>query len=64
MENEDKLPEGVTAVRTADSLTIFMCFKRCEHVWDGEPWEGDGVWTTTCSKCGAHAIDVSMREGP
>lgn len=36
----------------------------CEHDWDGEPYESDGLWTTTCSKCGATAFSHSMKTAP
>ena len=36
----------------------------CEHKWDGEPWESDGLWTTTCSRCGSTAFSHSMRTAP
>jgi hypothetical protein len=36
----------------------------CEHKWDGEPWESDGLWTTTCSRCGCTAFSHSMRTAP
>jgi hypothetical protein len=36
----------------------------CEHRWDGKPHEGEGLWTTTCSRCGMHAISHSLRTAP
>lgn len=36
----------------------------CEHSWDGEPYESDGLWTTTCSRCGMTAFSHSMRTAP
>lgn len=36
----------------------------CEHDWDGEPYEADSLWTTTCSKCGTTAFSHSMRTAP
>lgn len=36
----------------------------CEHKWDGEPYESDGLWTTTCSRCGTTAFSHSMRTAP
>lgn len=35
----------------------------CEHRWDGAPVEEDGLWTTTCSRCGMWAFSHSMRTG-
>jgi hypothetical protein len=60
----ERLPPDVCPlINEHRPLTLFTCFPKCDHVWDGEPWEGDGVWTATCSRCGARAIDESMREG-
>lgn len=36
----------------------------CEHKWDGEPWESDGAWSVTCSRCGCTAMGHDMRVGP
>lgn len=36
----------------------------CEHEWDGEPYESDGLWTTTCSRCGTTSFSHSMRTAP
>ena len=36
----------------------------CEHKWDGEPWESDGLWTTTCSRCGCTSFSHDMRNAP
>lgn len=36
----------------------------CEHTWDGEPWESDGLWTATCSRCGCTAFSHNMRTAP
>ena len=36
----------------------------CEHSWDGEPYESDGLWTTTCSRCGMTAFSHSIRTAP
>lgn len=37
----------------------------CEHVWDGKPYEdGEGMWSTTCSRCGLTAFSHSMRNCP
>lgn len=47
-------------------ITIHVCGKKCDHVWDGpmvEFEEGRGV-TATCSKCGEWAINASLMEGP
>lgn len=47
-------------------LIVFVCGRKdCQHVWDGpcvEFDEGRGV-TTTCSKCGEWAVNVSLMEG-
>lgn len=53
---------------TTDGLTIFLCppTKACDHLFDGPevPVSSDpnrpGGYTTTCSKCGARAIDVHL----
>ena len=36
----------------------------CEHKFDGEPYESEGLWTTTCSRCGITAFSHSMRNCP
>ena len=36
----------------------------CEHDWDGKPYEADGLWTRTCSKCGTTSFSHSMRTAP
>lgn len=36
----------------------------CEHDWDGEPYEADGLWTRTCSKCGTTSFSHSMHTAP
>jgi hypothetical protein len=33
----------------------------CEHDWDGEPYDGDGCWSRTCSRCGTTAMSHDMR---
>jgi hypothetical protein len=43
-------------------ITVFVCGKKCEHVWDGPMVEFDGGESVTCSKCGEWAINVSMME--
>ena len=45
-------------------ITVFVCGIKCEHVWDGPivPFDGNGE-TSTCSKCGAWAVNVSLMEG-
>jgi len=48
-----------------DEITIHVCGKKCDHVFDGplvEFDEGYGV-STTCSKCGELAVNVCMWEG-
>lgn len=48
--------------------TIFVCGVKCEHDWNGPRVEltqeehGMNGGTSTCSKCGAWAINVSMME--
>ncbi len=44
-------------------VTVFVCNMKCQHVWDGPIVEVGSVTTSTCSKCGASAFDVSMWEG-
>ncbi len=36
----------------------------CQHIWDGPPWEDEGAWSTTCSRCGAVAMFHDMRFAP
>ncbi len=36
----------------------------CEHQWDGTPYECDGTWSRTCSRCGTTAIGHSLRTAP
>ena len=36
----------------------------CEHTWDGKPYESEGLWSTTCSRCGVTSFSHSMRVGP
>lgn len=36
----------------------------CEHDWDGEPYESDGMWSRTCSRCGITAFSHTMRTAP
>lgn len=36
----------------------------CEHKWDGEPYVADGLWSTTCSRCGVTAVSHDMRNAP
>lgn len=45
-------------------ITVFVCGVKCDHVWDGPQADFDNGSTSTCSKCGAWAINVSMMEGP
>lgn len=51
----------------SDEITVHVCGKKCEHVFDGPvvvvPWF-EGASTLTCSKCGEWAINVSLLEGP
>lgn len=39
------------------------CPESCEHVWDGETAEEDGMSTATCSRCGKWAISHDMWVG-
>lgn len=51
-----------------EGLTIYQCppTKACDHVFDGPEVPVSGNlerpmgFTTTCSKCGARAIDVHL----
>lgn len=46
-------------------ITIHVCGVKCAHVWNGpevEFMDGSGR-SSTCSLCGAWAINVSMMEG-
>lgn len=36
----------------------------CEHDWDGQPCEDDGLWSCTCSKCGTLEMSHSLRTAP
>ena len=36
----------------------------CEHTWDGEPYESEGCWSTTCSRCGTTAMSHDLRVAP
>lgn len=49
-----------------DRITVHVCGVRCDHVWDGPIVEfNDGCsMTSTCSKCGAWAINISVMELP
>lgn len=35
----------------------------CEHDWNGKPYEAEGCWSTTCSRCGITSMSHSMRTG-
>jgi hypothetical protein len=54
--DESKAPET--------KITAFACGVKCDHVFDGPMAEfEDGLGgTSTCSKCGAWAIDVCLME--
>jgi hypothetical protein len=33
----------------------------CEHKWDGEPYQDEGLYSATCSRCGVTAFSHSIR---
>jgi len=45
-------------------IIVHVCGVKCDHVWNGPMVEFENGATTTCSKCGAWAINVSLMEGP
>lgn len=59
-------PGGQKLYGDGREVTVHVCGVKCEHVWDGPMVEFDGGRgvTTTCSKCGEWAINVSLMEGP
>lgn len=36
----------------------------CEHTWDGPAFEGDNLFSATCSRCGVLSFTHSMRVMP
>lgn len=36
----------------------------CQHIWDGPDWNDGGLYSTTCSLCGAIAAYHDMRVAP
>lgn len=57
-EHAEKKPE----------ITAITCGPQCkgggEHQWDGPVVKLENGGSSSCSKCGALAIDVSLWEGP
>lgn len=65
LADEEQIP--VESLRTNYNWNACYCAcgsgGPCEHRWDGEGFEFDNGWTTTCSRCGGTAMSHSMRVG-
>lgn len=63
---EGLIPLGAGCAYNRDDACYCACSNGgpCEHTWDGTPYENEGLWSATCSRCGMLAYSHSLRNDP
>lgn len=66
MPNEkDEFAEAIARDDRRERMTAFVCgTKKCDHVWNGPVVRLENGGSSSCSKCGALAINVALWELP